>query len=386
MNHNYPYFPEDPSCTSYSNNSYPTNQIDYNTIPSEAEQLINYYCHSDKRIFDPDSLFDSSTNITNITNTLTPTATTTPNNYNMDTNNTTMVYSPIHTTQAVVTATPSPASRVNGGVGGVVTADISHLPPSVQHILTQARLLTNFTEEKILTDNDVKGWILHIHERKKARGGKHFDRYWYTPKTGKKMRSNPEVSRFLGHLKSTHGDEDKAWELFKGRTVKQGGGIKRSTNALEDGHTEPVKRAKKQGDPNKNSTQTKSSSLPKQSQSSTPSNVVEKGTSSDVKKVKTRTKKAPKAKSSQTTNNNNQNVLKDDDNKGYTLVKKIAESKLRHREPISMDIYDVVELAVQAEAKNPAHVHQKITTSKEQKSRPLSFTLDPELPSVAESK
>ena len=101
---------------------------------------------------------------------------------------------------------------------------VSELPRKVQEILAQAKLLKNFYEEKFTGTEDVflpDGWILHIHKRPKDDHGKiQFDRYWYTPKTGKKMRSKLEVQRFLGCLDAANGDEDNAWSLFKGRKVK----------------------------------------------------------------------------------------------------------------------------------------------------------------------
>jgi hypothetical protein len=284
---------------------------------------------SDQYIYDPDSLFvfDSPENNTT---TLNPTTATTPNNYTGTNNTTTMVYPSAHTTQTVATVTPSSTGL------DVVTANISHLPLPVQQILTKARSLKHFTEERILTDNGLEGWILHIHNRQTEPGLRpHLDRYWYTPQTGKKMRSKPEVDKFRECLKATNGDENKAWVLFKSQKVKERG-VKRTMNASEDVRKEPVTK-------------------------------------------RTRTKKVPKAKSSVTNKN-------DPKSQGHILQRQISESKLKPREPISMDMDHGVELVAKAEAKNPVNERQKLSTSKEQKPGPLSFTVDPDLPPVAESK
>jgi hypothetical protein len=57
-----------------------------------------------------------------------------------------------------------------------------------------------------------EGWIRETHNRKN--NPKHFDRYWFTPKTNRKLRSIPEVKRFLEFLDSVNGDEDAAFALF----------------------------------------------------------------------------------------------------------------------------------------------------------------------------
>mmetsp|Transcript_18653 Transcript_18653/g.21553 ORF Transcript_18653/g.21553 Transcript_18653/m.21553 type:complete len:226 (-) Transcript_18653:33-710(-) len=76
-------------------------------------------------------------------------------------------------------------------------------------ILTKSKKHKNFKEEKKAEDMP-EGWILHIHKRPK-----HIDRYWFTPKTCKRLRSRPEVKRFLECLKKCNDDEDRAWDLFK---------------------------------------------------------------------------------------------------------------------------------------------------------------------------
>jgi|NOAtaT_6_FD_contig_31_6815196_length_1092_multi_4_in_0_out_0_2 hypothetical protein len=54
-----------------------------------------------------------------------------------------------------------------------------------------------------------EGWIRETHNRKN--NPKHFDKYWFTPKTKKKLRSVPEVKRFLELLDLVNGDEDAAF-------------------------------------------------------------------------------------------------------------------------------------------------------------------------------
>mmetsp|Transcript_18652 Transcript_18652/g.21552 ORF Transcript_18652/g.21552 Transcript_18652/m.21552 type:complete len:180 (-) Transcript_18652:253-792(-) len=79
-------------------------------------------------------------------------------------------------------------------------------------ILTKSTKHKHFKEEKKAEDMP-EGWILHIHKRPKG----HIDRYWFTPKTCKRLRSRPEVKRFLECLKKCNDDEDRAWDLFKGQ-------------------------------------------------------------------------------------------------------------------------------------------------------------------------
>jgi hypothetical protein len=58
-----------------------------------------------------------------------------------------------------------------------------------------------------------EGWIRETHRR--VNNPKHFDKYWLSPKTNKKLRSVPEVKRFLELLDKMNGDEDAAFEKLK---------------------------------------------------------------------------------------------------------------------------------------------------------------------------
>jgi len=59
------------------------------------------------------------------------------------------------------------------------------------------------------------GWIRNTYKRKTDPN--HYDKYWFTPKTGKKLRSFPEVHRFLECLKKVDGDEEKAYIKLIGK-------------------------------------------------------------------------------------------------------------------------------------------------------------------------
>jgi hypothetical protein len=58
-------------------------------------------------------------------------------------------------------------------------------------------------------------WIREIHNRKND--PKHFDKYWFTPKANLRLRSIPEVKRFLELLDEMHGDEAAVFEKIKRR-------------------------------------------------------------------------------------------------------------------------------------------------------------------------
>ena len=58
------------------------------------------------------------------------------------------------------------------------------------------------------------GWIKKKIGRKS--GGRR-DPYWFSPITQKKLRSLPEVKRFMDALQKSNGDEDEAWAIFKGK-------------------------------------------------------------------------------------------------------------------------------------------------------------------------
>ncbi len=94
---------------------------------------------------------------------------------------------------------------------------------TVHEILANARKLKNFKEEKI-PQGLPEGWIEHIHVRPNSQNrgnrGSHRDHYWFTPKTGKKLRSKPEIQRFLKYLQIHDGDEEVAYNKLKGLKVK----------------------------------------------------------------------------------------------------------------------------------------------------------------------
>lgn len=85
----------------------------------------------------------------------------------------------------------------------------------VEAILVKQRKLKNFKVEKVAEDLP-KGWIEHIHVRP---CGRHKDHYWFTPKTGKRLRSRPEIQRFLANLEAFDGDEDLAFNKLKGIVI-----------------------------------------------------------------------------------------------------------------------------------------------------------------------
>lgn len=57
------------------------------------------------------------------------------------------------------------------------------------------------------------GWVRKAFKRNS--NPKHIDRYWVTPKKGKKLRSMAEVTHFLEYLRETRGDEDEAYRILK---------------------------------------------------------------------------------------------------------------------------------------------------------------------------
>lgn len=122
----------------------------------------------------------------------------------------------------------SPSSILKDSKDSAITASlventkgsVNQLPPAVQKILAKSRLLKSFFEEKFPEDMPP-GWVLHIHKRKLGNNKReHFDRYWYTPKTGKRLRSKISVKRFLDHYQTSNGDEDIAWQLLNGGDKK----------------------------------------------------------------------------------------------------------------------------------------------------------------------
>jgi hypothetical protein len=71
-----------------------------------------------------------------------------------------------------------------------------------------------FWAEQSAGDRFPPGWIIHIHKRQmgKTGGGRHFDIYWFAP-DGKKLRSMPEIKRFL----MNYGEETAIEKLFSDR-------------------------------------------------------------------------------------------------------------------------------------------------------------------------
>jgi hypothetical protein len=60
-----------------------------------------------------------------------------------------------------------------------------------------------------------QGWIQKTYERSSGdtKGGT--DLYWYTPRKGYKLRSKPNIIRFVQFLDMYGGDEDKAWVAYR---------------------------------------------------------------------------------------------------------------------------------------------------------------------------
>lgn len=61
------------------------------------------------------------------------------------------------------------------------------------------------------------GWKKRVFERQSGASKGHRDRYWHSPEKDYKFRSMTEVKRFMGCLAATGGNEEQAWQLFKGR-------------------------------------------------------------------------------------------------------------------------------------------------------------------------
>jgi hypothetical protein len=99
----------------------------------------------------------------------------------------------------------------------------------LEEILKKGRLMKNFYEEKV-AEGMPQGWMMHVHKRPIKNGSKrHFDYYWFSPKTGKRLRSKVEVQRFLAHLETSNGDEDIAFMRLKGVNTKSLTSPKRET-------------------------------------------------------------------------------------------------------------------------------------------------------------
>mmetsp|Transcript_24054 Transcript_24054/g.35799 ORF Transcript_24054/g.35799 Transcript_24054/m.35799 type:complete len:319 (+) Transcript_24054:165-1121(+) len=60
---------------------------------------------------------------------------------------------------------------------------------------------------------ELTGWVVHEHKRL-TKSNSHIDRYWFSPKTRKKLRSKVEVERFMSYLKEYGSDhEEEAWQM-----------------------------------------------------------------------------------------------------------------------------------------------------------------------------
>ena len=59
------------------------------------------------------------------------------------------------------------------------------------------------------------GWTTKTFRRMSGKSKGQTDQYWFSAKTQKKMRSKVEINRFLSYLKSSNGDEEKAFALLK---------------------------------------------------------------------------------------------------------------------------------------------------------------------------
>lgn len=93
---------------------------------------------------------------------------------------------------------------------------------------------STYWKEEPVEDPRLTGWCLHLCKR--ASG--HLDKYWFTP-AGIKLRSKPEVEKFLLALQDANGDEDEAYTLLsknrKRRSVGAGGAAPKSTNNTTSG-------------------------------------------------------------------------------------------------------------------------------------------------------
>lgn len=84
-------------------------------------------------------------------------------------------------------------------------------------------------------DDRLVGWEAHecLREDKK-----HIDRYWLTP-TGFRLRSRPEIDRFLAYMAIMNDNEDESFALLKGRKVS---GKKASPKKAPPKKTSPRKK------------------------------------------------------------------------------------------------------------------------------------------------
>jgi Methyl-CpG binding domain. len=123
------------------------------------------------------------------------------------------------------------------------TTKSSNKPQGKRNISHQDRLRlgverikqsSTYWKEEPVEDPRLAGWRLHLCKR--ASG--HMDKYWFTP-TGIKLRSNPEVEKFLLALQDANGDEDEAYTLLsknrKRRSMGVGGAAPKSINNTASG-------------------------------------------------------------------------------------------------------------------------------------------------------
>lgn len=155
--------------------------------------------------------------------------------------------SSIEMNQAKTVASSTKTQVMSSVPATATTVNLDILPTVVQDILAKGRLLKNFFQEKVAEGGFPNGWIEHVHRRNQTSQTNkiHEDHYWYTPKTGKRLRSTVEVRKFLEHLKATKGDEDLAWSMLK-ESAKKGTTKKRKATASEATDTKQGKKEKKQ--------------------------------------------------------------------------------------------------------------------------------------------
>lgn len=92
--------------------------------------------------------------------------------------------------------------------------------------IVKNRLTKSFLEEITGDENLPSGWVIHIHKKgvrmKQSSNSEQTkpihstgNYSYYFTKKGKRLRSKPEVQKFLSHLSNVNGDEDVAWKRFK---------------------------------------------------------------------------------------------------------------------------------------------------------------------------
>ena len=199
----------------------------------------------------------------------------------------------------------------------------------VEEILAKQRKLKNFKVEKV-AEGLPEGWIEHIHVRPQ---GRHKDHYWFTPNTGKRLRSRPEIERFLANLEEFDGDEDMAFNKLKGIKVM----IKKIVNL---GRGKRKVTSKKQQDESTTTRQPGRKTIKPTTQTKT---TKVKSTKKEIKKSKVNVTAATKRKRETTPDGNNSKRQskrsKDDSAKAIStiqkLTRKIKENKVSKVTPKS---------------------------------------------------